>query len=235
MALLKGNDLTGLIGPLVLKKGNGGRTIVQTKAREYKQNKESKRSAKMFGYGSSVAGAIRRELHSTIGMGYDPGMVNRFNTPVRAVLNHCWNKQEGAFKFEQDSFNRLAEFEFNIKSPLINFLWVKPTMTLEANTLKVTIPAFEVPSQFTFPRGTNVCNVTVTISQINITQAITKYELYFAFEVTSDQQSHPAREFEFAVENECLCIAAIGLSYTQRYEGRYYSFQFQNIQPCEYH
>jgi len=216
MAIMKGNDIIGLVGPIVIKHGKNGKKVVQTRPRQYTQHKESKRTSKMFGFGSSVACLIRRQLSSTIGSMHDSGMVNRFNTPIKEVLIHCFNEKDGIFNFEEDSFSRLAEFEFNIKSPLINFLWVKPTLTLDGNTLKVTIPEFKIPSQFTFPKRTNTCEISITISQLNLNQASKKHELYYSFEINANQQSNPAKEIVFEVANECLCVAAIGLDYSQR-------------------
>lgn len=159
-------------------------------------------------------------------------MVNRFNNPIREVLSHCYNPADKTFIFEEDSFSRLAEFEFNVKSPLINYLWVKPTMTLEGNTLKVSIPEFKVPSQFTFPRNTNTCTVSISISQLNISQAITNWDLQHIFEVNSNQGTHPAQELVFEVENECLCVAAIGLLYSEKSDGRNTTYNSKKFSPA---
>ena len=88
---MNGNDIIGLVGNIVIKQGKDGKKIVQTKARQYKQNKESTRTSKMFGYGSSVASVIRHQLDATFGSNYDSAMINRFNNPIREVLSHCYN------------------------------------------------------------------------------------------------------------------------------------------------
>ena len=232
MAIMNGNDIIGLVGNIVIKQGKDGKKIVQTKARQYKQNKESTRTSKMFGYGSSVASVIRHQLDATFGSNYDSSMINRFNNPIREVLGHCYNPADKTFIFEEDSFSRLAEFEFNIKSPLINHLWVKPTMTLEGNMLKVSIPEFKVPSQFTFPRKTNNCKVSITISKLNISQALTGWELYHTFEVSAAQEIHPSQELVFEVENECLCVAVIGLFYSQKDNGSSTNYNSKAFGPA---
>jgi hypothetical protein len=216
MAILNGKDLTGLVGTLVVRRGKGGKKIVQTKAGQYKQNKASVITSKVFGLGSSLACEIRNQLSSVTKLLHDPGMVNRFNRPIKEVLKHCYNKADNTFTYQQDSFSRIADFEFNIKSPLINFLWVKPEMTLEDNILKITIPEFTTGSQFIFPSRTNTCQVTISVTQINLNQALTKYQLYSTFEINADQEHYPAREIIFDVANECLCIAGIGLAYFDR-------------------
>jgi hypothetical protein len=216
MGILYGKDLVGLIGSLVFKRGKGGKKIVQTRPREYTQNPQSVRTSTIFGYGSSVAAIIRRQLQSTFGQNYDPEMVNRFNKPIKEVLFHCYNSIEESFTFQEDSFSRLIEFEFNVKSPLINYLWVKPLMTITENVLKITIPEFNIPSGLTFPARTNFCKMSITICQANINQGIIKYTLYFTFDVDKDQETYPEREITINVENQCLCIAAIGLYYTEK-------------------
>lgn len=216
MAILFGKDLTGALGPLVFRGGKGGKKIVQTKPRQYTLTEGTIGSSKLFGYGSSVAAIIRRQLQSTFGQNYDSGMVNRFGTSIRKVLFHCYNPLEESFTFQEDSFSRLIEFEFNVKSPLINYFWVKPLMTITENVLKITIPEFNIPSGLTFPARTNFCKMSITICQANINQGIIKYPLYFTFDVDKDQETYPEREITINVENQCLCIAAIGLYYTEK-------------------
>jgi hypothetical protein len=215
MAILNGDELSGLIGPIVIRRRKDGTAIVQSRAKSYTQSPKSKKNTKMFGYGSTVACYIRVQLSGSI-LFYDPPMINRFNNPVREVLKHCFNKKEKLFTLERDSFKRLADFEFNVKSPLVNFLWVKPEMVLEDNVLKVIIPEFKNGSQLIFPSGTNTCEVTITLTQININQALTSHELTNSFEINADQESYLAREIVFNVANGSLCVAAIGLTYYKR-------------------
>lgn len=229
---MNGKDIIGLVGDLVLKRGKDGKKIVQSKAGPYKQNKESVRTSTMFGYGSSVACAIRRQVDATFGSNYDSGMINRFHNPIREVLSHCYKPADKTFIFEEDSFNRLAEFEFNVKSPLINYLWVKPTMTLEGNILKILVPEFKIPFQFTFPKGTNSCVASISISQLNISQSIKNWALYHSFEINADQEVYPAQELTFEMENECLCVAVIGLFYSEKYNGTSTTYNSKAFSPA---
>ena len=215
MAFLNGDELSGLIGPMVIRRMDNGKVIVQTKPRQYTQSKKTKSTTGLFGFGSKVASRIRAQLASAIGY-YDPSMINRFNTPIKAVLNHCYDKITKIFNFEQDSFSRLTDFEFNIKSPLINFLWVKPEMILVENVLKLTIPTFTVGKQLIFPSDTNVCQMTIAITQININQELERQELMYDFEISSDQKNVLSREILFDVENATLCIASLGLYYFKK-------------------
>ncbi|MEJ7559803.1 MAG: hypothetical protein WKF66_15945 [Pedobacter sp.] len=215
MAMLNGDGFSGMIGPFVIRKMKDGRSVIQIKPRHYRLNAKSKKTTTMWGFGSTVACLIRKQLSSAV-MLYDPGMVNRFNDPIRDVLSHCYNSKENVFNFEQDSFNRLTDFEFNIKSPLINFLWVKPVMLLKDNVLTVTIPEFQIGSQFTFPARTNTCQVTILVTQINLNQALTREELESTFEINADELNHPERTLTFNLANESISVAAIGLAFFKR-------------------
>lgn len=232
MAIMKGNDITGLVGPLVIKRGKNGKKIVQTKAGQYKQKPASIKSARMFGFGSTVASIIRHDLSGTFGSNYDPDMINRFNNPVKEVLIHCFNEKEKTFHFEADSFARLADFEFNIKSQLINSLWVKPVMTLNEQTLTITIPEFTIPSQLKFPRNTNSCQVILCVTQLNMNQCKKDYSLYHRFEIKANQSTVPVTEIDFVVKKECLCIAAIGLSYSSVEMGTSTSYNSKLFSPA---
>lgn len=232
MAILDNNGLTGLLGELVIRRFKAGKKIVQTSPRQYKQTKNTKEASKLFGYGSSLASEIRHQLASVTNKFHDPGMVNRFSSPVRAVLTHCYDKQAKVYTFEEGSFSRLAGFEFNVKSPLINFLWVKPVLVLDARTLKITIPEFKIPSQFTFPGRTNTCKVTISVSQINLNQGLTKQPFYYTFEIDSYTEDYPTRDILFEVDNECLCVAGIGLTYYTRTDGVTASYNSKSFNPA---
>jgi hypothetical protein len=215
MAIMKGNDLTGLLGPLVIKRGKNGKKIVQTKAGEYKQKPASIKSATMFGFGSTIASILRHDLNGTFGSNYDPDMINRFNEPVKKVLIHCFDTEKKTFHFEPDSFARLADFEFNMKSLLLNSLWVKPLMTLKEQTLTITIPEFTIPSQLKFPKDTNCCDIHISVTQLNMNQCLKSYALEYSFKVNADQSIVPITTIDFAVKNESLCVVAIGLHYSK--------------------
>ena len=217
MAILRGDELSGLIGPIVIRRRKDGSAIVQSKARHYKKSKKSEKSTRLFGLGSTLACEIRIQLSEAINF-YDPGMINRFNTQVKEVLKHCYNEQTNSLIFELDSFSRLKDFEFNIKSPLVNYLWVKPAMVLESNSLKIIVPELKLTPDFIFPAGSNTCMVTVSVTQINIAQARTSHELVSSFEINADQALYPEKEIVFEVANQCLCVVAIGLSHYNRNE-----------------
>ena len=216
MGKFDGKNLKGLIGKIVVRKGKKAQ-IVQSAPKNIKQTKETKKAANTFGRGSAVAGVLRRELNSLFEDHYDGGMINRLTTSLAAILRQCHDPKTEEFSFQQDSFERLAGFEFNNKSSLVNSLWVKPEMTYHANLLTISIPEIKIPAQLKFPTKANVCDFNLVVSQIALDKGLDKgkahYPLSQIIEISRSQELIPAQEFTFEIASGVLCVAGIGLNY----------------------
>lgn len=212
MGKFDGKHLTGLIGNLISRKGNKG-TIIQTAPNSIRQTEATKKESSIFGQGSILAAQIRYGLYQIIRSNYDGGMINRLNTPVKAVLRHCYNKTTNQFNFTEDSFSRLAGIEFNQKSLLINSLWVKPEMILSGTTIKISLPEIEIPAQLKFTGNANTCELSINLGFIILNQSLYKPSLTESLEISDTQQTLPVQEWTFEVPEGCLCIAGIGLNY----------------------
>ncbi|WP_256005072.1 hypothetical protein [Pedobacter deserti] len=233
MAQFKGKHLSGLMGNLVARRGRDGSTILQIKASRVKQTKATKASAGVFGKASSLACDIRTQLGYLYGLDNDSGMVNRFNTPVRDVLMHCFDKETQTYSFQEDSFSRLAGFNFNIKSPLENTLWVMPEVTLEGTSLKVSIPELEIGSNLLFPDTTKLCVLRVAVSRIALYEGLTSALQTQELIINREQGIVPAQEFTFEVPQGCLCTAAIGLLfYEVSADNVRYSYNCKEFSPA---
>lgn len=213
MGKFDGKQLTGLVGATVSRKGKRGTTIVQTVPEKVHQTKATKKAANLFGKGSSLAAAIRRDLDFVIREGQDGEMVNRFSQPVKAVLRQCYHPETQTFQFAADSFARLAGFEFNSGSLLINSLWVKPEMTLMGNTIKINLPEINVKEELKFPLRANVCELNIALTLIALILGLHKHPIEQTISISKVQQIVPAQEFTFEVPHGCLCVAGIGLQY----------------------
>ncbi|WEK20599.1 MAG: hypothetical protein P0Y49_05535 [Candidatus Pedobacter colombiensis] len=212
MAKFDGKHLTGMIGKLVTRKVKN-KQIVQRAPVSVKQTKATKKAASIFGQGSILAGTIRRNFEAFINSNYHGDMVNRLNTPIRAVIRQCYNPETDKFNFAEDSFSRLAGFEFNIKSLLSNNLWVTPEMSLNGNILKISIPEAKIPKQLKFPSRANLCELTVVVTLISLQQAKFKHPLFQSIEISKTQDTLAAQEFTFEVPDGCLCVAGLNLGY----------------------
>ncbi|WP_316815583.1 hypothetical protein [Pedobacter nyackensis] len=212
MAKFDGKYLKGLIGKVVVRRGKKAQ-IIQTVPRDVKQTQATKKAAGVFGQGSILAGTIRNNLYALFGSNYDGEMINRLNTPVRAVLRQCYNLESEQFNFTEDSFSRLAGFEFNSKSLLINQLWVQPKLQYSDNVLTLSIPETQIPAQLKFPATANICKFTLAVSQIALHDGLNHDPLVRQIEIHKNQGFIPAQEFSFDVADGILCIAGIGLNY----------------------
>lgn len=212
MATFDGKHLKGLIGNLVVRKGKK-KQIVQTAPGHIRQTEATKKAANIFGQGSVLAGSVRDNLSALFDSNYDGGMINRLNTPVRAVLRQCYDHETGQFNFADDSFSRLAGFEFNSKSLLINHLWVKPQMKYAENILTISIPEIKIPAQLKFPAKANFCQLKIAVSKIALLQALQHPTYTQEIEISKTDQLIPAREFSFKVPDGVFCVAGISLNY----------------------
>lgn len=218
MAKFDGKQIIGLIGNLVFKKGRGKTTIIQTKAEKVNQTSANKVAGATFGKASKLAKTIRTDLTILVDDHYDGTMVNRFNTLNRELLAQCYSKDTQHFTFKQDSFDRLQGFEFNSKSPLARSLWVKPEVSLEGNQLQLSLPEINIPDQLKFPSNANTCEIRIAVAMLVLDQALNHHEQYQSIEVTKDQGMIPAQRLIFEVPDGCLCVVAMNLHFTRKYE-----------------
>jgi len=218
MGKFDGRRITGMVGNVVFRKGNTG-DIVQSAPGSVRQTKDTKLMSDVFGQRSTLAAAIRQNLAILYRHNHDGQMVNRLNKPIGDVLRQCYDKHTGKYTFNQHSFGRLAGFEFNPRSPLINSIWVEPEMLLEGNMLRINIPEMEIPQQFRFYKTSNFCDLTVAVSVIALEQALEDQPMIQTTAISIDQGTVPALHFEFEVPDGCLCVAGIGLNYFYMKEG----------------
>ncbi|WP_316811871.1 hypothetical protein [Pedobacter heparinus] len=214
MGRFDGKRIIGLVGGLVFKKGRNGKTIIQSGGREVKQTKASKIASAIFAKASTLSKAIRTDLSVLINGFYDGPMVNRLNKQNREILEQCYNKATKQYAFNEDSFSRLAGFEFNASSPLSKSLWVEPELTLTGNQLTLSLPAMEINEQLKFPSPCNRCEITVAVAFYNLEKGVHKDIVFQVLEVNTAQGLVPAKDFTFEVPDGCLCVIGIKLGYS---------------------
>lgn len=219
MAKFDGKQITGLIGGLVFKKGRDKTTTIQSKPASIVQTSATKGAASLFGIASTLSKAIRYGMAGITDQFYDGGMVNRLTNQTRSILAHCYDKNTQKFIFNETSFNRLVGFEFNLKSPITNNLWVEPQTTLSGNELTVHLPALEIPAQLKFPNSANTCTISVLVNLYVLDQSLRKKFPAQKIEISLNQTQVPAQEFKFEVPDGCLCVAGINLDYFYLHSG----------------
>lgn len=213
MGKFDGKNFRGLVGPLVLRTGKNGVTILQTRAHRRKQTKGSKVTAGIFGKASTFSKAIRKDLSVLINGFYDGAMINRLVTANRQILEHCYDKDSKKYTFQEDSFSRLVGEEFNKQSPLTKSLWVVPQVNLSGNQLTLSLPELTIGEHLLFPTGSNFCQIKVVLAFFNLEHGVHKEEVTQFLEISDAQPEVPAHNFVFEVPDGCLCVAGMRLEY----------------------
>ncbi|TKC09072.1 hypothetical protein [Pedobacter frigoris] len=214
MGKYDGKHLTGLVGPLVIRKGKKGQ-IVSTKADKVKQTQGTKDSSSMFAKCSTFGKEIRDDLNGLFGKNSDGEMVNRLQKEIRAVMDHCYDKETKTFHFNEYSFDRLQGFDFNEKSPLKNtlWLWIQPQVQISNNILNISLPEFIPNEEIRFPDDASICELELIVGSYGLNVGYHRAIFYQAITIQKDQIAVPAQEWTFEVPDGCLCIPAIGLNF----------------------
>ena len=214
MARIIGKHVRGAVGDVVFKT-YGDLQILQAKPRKYKQSKDTKKAAGIFGMSSSLAREFRSTLSAVITSCYDGTMVFRLNTEVLQSLRYAHDPVAKTYSFPEDSFSRLDGFDFNAKSPFQNNLFVMPDVTVSENILTISLPALQVPRDLKFPAGAHSCKILVGCSLINLkhNRATAKFA---SFTVPNKKNTTTLpQSWEFELEPGCICITAMSLQYVQ--------------------
>ena len=215
MATNYGKYLRGTLGPLVFK-GYREKQIVTTKRGRgaVKQTTNSQRSASTFGLASKLGGKLRYILGNEIGGLQDGNMVNRMNTVFNLMLSDCRDPKTRLFSFKEYSFRRLADFEFNINSPLRNYLEVKPETTIANSKMQVVFPVLEHPAKLKFPEESTSCRMTVSLALFRLKEGkhiSTSQSQRMVFDREKPELN--GQTFTFEVPDGCLCLVSLFLDY----------------------
>lgn len=197
---------------MVSRRGPNGQ-IVQSVPYGKKRTKKEKESSGIFGDASGLSKLIREDLRAVYGPYADGRMVNRMTTENRAVLDHGFDRETKTYHFIENSFERLQGFEFNMKSPLINSLWLRPELTLQDGQVLVSLPELTPGTQLVFPSDTDFCTLRITVAMFALFAGFEWYPAYLEVEVEKRQDTIPAQQWVFDLPEGCLCTAALGLSF----------------------
>ncbi|MEJ2879757.1 hypothetical protein [Pedobacter sp. GR22-6] len=233
MGKFDGKQITGLVGDLVFKKSADGKTtIVQTKQKHVPQTEGSKKTASVMGNASSLSAAIRADLHGLTDAFYQGEMINRLTKSNQAILSHCFDKNTETYTFKQNSFENLAGFELNSKSPLSTYLWVKPQLTLEGNILTLTIPAFEVPDQLKMPKEANAFEIVVRMGEYALHSSKRNTKKIHSESIAPEETHVPEQQISFQVAHGCLCVVGIAIKYFNLAQGTKKPLNHKDMNPA---
>lgn len=218
MARVYGNFLKGIIGPVSLKVLNGIQIVSQSIVPgTMKQTVKTIKAANTFGVASSLACHVREVFNNHINGFADSGMVNRLNGRMVGILNLSRDPETRLYNFENDSFNVLTGFDFNINSPLFKALSIVPYIKFNEGILNITAPAAKVPAKLKFIARSSHCEVVASVGLFRLEEGTRTHS-------TIDQSILIERQlpnldqlnFRFNIPNGCLCIISIFLKYYSR-------------------
>ena len=212
MAFNDGKYLHGRIGNLIHKKWRG-KQIVQMKTMAINQSAATKKTAGVFGKASTLSKEIRNSVSDLYKSNYDGAMINRFTTQNAALLRHCYDPETNTYTFKEDSFSRLNGFEFNLKSPLADSLWLQPEISLTENTLLIALPEFAIPDQLKFPVLANTCNLTCFVTLYALQAHLRHNHQPQILEISNTQSIVPAQQWTYDVPEGCLAVVSMGLEF----------------------
>ncbi|WP_316794015.1 hypothetical protein [Pedobacter frigoris] len=215
MAIFNGKHFKGIIGKIVLKVQKNGKLTAQSIPAQVPQTEASQKTAGIMGNASTLSKSIRTSMSSLYGDNYPGTMINNLSTANRSILDHCCDKETMTYAFQEDSFENLAGFQFNDKSPLSNFLWVKPYLTINdsKNQITLTIPAFEVVEQLKMPNHANSCEFYIKMGQFALFGSTEKSTQLQTLEILPEQTHIPETQFQFDIMPGCLGVVGLGIKY----------------------
>jgi len=218
MARIDGKFIRGVAGDLTFRKVNN-KQIVQgkTKKAQIDMTAATYNAAYIFGRASTLASYIRVGIDPIIGF-YDGRMISRFTGECNQIVQQAATAQENVFDYSQDHFNRLNGFEFNIESPVKNYLFAQPIVTLTEQTVKIDLPEIKIPKELKFPVNAQSCTVAFSVSlfDLNNNQYTGEDVKSFEIELKPEAFSFPAQQLIFEGAPGCLCVIALALYYSEK-------------------
>jgi hypothetical protein len=207
MAIAKGQQHSGKIGHLIGRVLNG-KQVLQSIGKKPNQTEGTKKSATLFGTNSSIAFWIRRILCNNSDR--DSSVTYRLNSALYAIIRQCHDKTTSNFTFTKDSFDGLRGFEFNLNSPLVNYLWIKPQLKIVDKHLIVTVPEIQVPRRLKFPVSAVSCAPILDVL-LYIPAEGALWEASYELEEISNIKGTVSSQ-EFSIDFPPGCIGLVGMS-----------------------
>lgn len=218
MARIIGKFIRGMAGDLTFRKVNG-KQVVQGKSKKEQidMTAATYNAAYIFGRASTLACYIRAAADPIIGFN-DGGMVSRFTGECNQILQQAATADDNVFDYSQHLFNRLNGFEFNIGSPVKNYLFAQPIVTLSEQNVTIDLPEIKIPKELKFPENAQYCMVAFSVSlfDLNSNKYISNEIKSFEVEWNLKAFSFPAQQLVFDGSPGCLCVIALALYYSER-------------------
>jgi len=217
MARIKKGFTYGRIGNLTYSVRNGVQIVKSiTKKPKCKKTVPMKDSSTVFGKASNLGFYFRLSMSAAYNDFHDSSMSSRLTGLIVESFKPTLDETNQNFIFKQNSFKRLEGFEFNIKSPLQNYLFAQIMVdyTVE-NQVKVSIPEMKSPQEFVFPKDLQQCKFVVSQGLFDLENGFASEPKSQLFDIQKEYPKTiiPAQEFVFETKPGCLCMIAISLQF----------------------
>ena len=218
MATIDGKFIRGVAGDVIFRK-QGKKQVVQGKSKKEQidMTQATFDAAFIFGRASTLGLYIRAGVDRIMRF-YDGGMVSRLTGECNQVLQKATTGKNNKFDFSQDYFSRLNGFEFNIESPVKNYLFAQPIVSLTEQTVIIDLPEMQVSKDLKFPANASYCIVAFSVTRFDLDNDKYKTQEVQSFEIdlTDKQLTVPAQQLNFEGAPGALCVIALGLYYFEK-------------------
>jgi hypothetical protein len=215
MATRKGNYLTGVLGPLVLRVVNGKQVVsTRVKRGKIKHTEATKKSNQTFGMASALAADVRYTIaEHVIGMS-DYSMCSRLSGAFFSVFSKVRDKATREYNFRTDSFESLVGFNFHQSYKVANRIATMPEMKLQNGIMEVSFPRINEAAWLQYPYNSYKCTVKATVSLFMLKEGlmVSSAETQQKVLLKGIAVEEPLA-FNFQVPNGCFYIVCLYLNY----------------------
>lgn len=216
MARFDGKHFRGKIGDTSYKVYREQQVVsgASTKA-EFVRTEPIDRSSNLFGKVSTLNSYIRMYMSALYDKFHDGEMLGRLNASTNLAMNSVFNEEQLTFSFTPDTFNRLAGFEFNIKSRVADVFLAHLAVTYTEGKVSILIPELIVSKQIEFPSASTKCRVIFSRTHFDLEHGYGQDSESNHITVVKDKTLAliPPQTVEFTTEPGCLCLIGIGFHF----------------------
>jgi len=127
----KGNFLSGVLGPLKFSVRNNQQIVSGAVAPgTMKQSKATKKASTVFGKAAALSKELRLSLAALYPDLFGNSAINDLTGQMYPILKDCKDPNTDQYFFARQSFARLEQLEFNVKSKVSTLMSQKPVVNL---------------------------------------------------------------------------------------------------------
>jgi len=214
MARVTGKHVTGVLGPVTLRRYRKKQTMSIRSGEKIKQTVATKKCSSTFGKANMLVQSVRSRFAPYTRDFCDGTMYNRMNSVMSMIFYESIDTETMEFSFTKKSFDKLSGFDFNIKSPLIHSLRVKPEVSLDEHDIVIKMDELKIPVQLKFPAKSQFCKITFSIVLYRLKEALMiGIPEEQSLVISKNQKVFEAQEFRFRVPAGCLCLLGCFLDF----------------------